>query len=402
MAIYYYPNSAKTITTAPYSTATNDIVVTNLSALYKLNKTIGLVWSSYTPSSADRGLTLPYIPGTTANQAPVAPSLITSVLAPTQTITQYQASSFTPVSVYGGSAVATSYSSLGTFVGYNVTISPSLPTGLNFSTSFGTQSILNSANATYYLYNTASVIISGTSTTSAAAQTYTITFTDSSGQTANASFVLTIVAGSAPLSVTGLVTTTQAYTQGVSISSLPTVSTQGGTGPLNYAISPTLPTGLTLSTTTGIVSGTPTVSSNLTSYTVTVTDRSTPAQQGTTSFSISVAANPPTSVLSIPTQTIIQGVNFTPFAPVAGSGGTAPLSYKITPSLPAGLVFTTSTGVISGPATAAQAATNYTVTVVDSLNQTSAQTFNLTVNALTPLTAIQTQPSYNLYNATPI
>jgi len=170
MAIYYYPNPSTTPSTTlkQYSTATNDIVVSGASAVVKLNKTLGLVWSAYSPSASDKGATIPFIPGTASGQAPVVPSLVATVLVANQTITSGQAANFAPVSIYGGSAVATSYQTSGTFVGYNISISPSLPTGLALSSTFATLNQLNPTNATYYLYNSASVKISGTPTSASA------------------------------------------------------------------------------------------------------------------------------------------------------------------------------------------------------------------------------------------
>ena len=49
------------------------------------------------------------------------------------------------------------------------------------------------------------------------------------------------------------------------------IDVRGNTAPLSYAVSPALPEGLSLNTTTGIISGTPTTQTPLTSYTVTVT-----------------------------------------------------------------------------------------------------------------------------------
>ena len=404
MAIYYSPNPSSTPSTSlkQYSTATNDIVVSGASAVVKLTKTLGLVWSAYSPSAADKGATIPYIPGTASGQAPVVPSLVATVLVSSQTITSGQAANFTPVSIYGGSAVATSYLTSGTFVGYNISVSPSLPAGLALTSTFTTVNQLNVTNATYYLYNSASVKISGTPTSASPSQTYTINFSDASGLTANASFTLAVLSNQNPLTVTGLLTTNQLLTQGVAVPNLATVSSQGGSGTLNYSISPTLPAGLSFSTATGVISGTPTSSASVVTYTVTVTDQSSPAQTASATFNLLVNANPPVATLAVPNRSLTQGVSFTAFTPVTGSGGTAPLRYTISPSLPNGLTFTTSTGAISGIPSAPLAATNFSIAVVDSLNNSANQTFNLTIVSLPLLSALQTQPSYNLYRSTPV
>jgi hypothetical protein len=76
---------------------------------------------------------------------------------------------------------------------------------------------------------------------------------------------------------------TNVFQKGVAITSLsPTVT--GGTV-TTYAISPTLPTGLAMSTSTGIISGTPTVLSSPTNYTVTASG----GTGGAGTFVISIA-----------------------------------------------------------------------------------------------------------------
>jgi hypothetical protein len=76
---------------------------------------------------------------------------------------------------------------------------------------------------------------------------------------------------------------TNVFQKGVAITSLsPTVT--GGTV-TTYAISPTLPTGLAMSTSTGIISGTPTVLSSPTNYTITATG----GTGGAGTFIISIA-----------------------------------------------------------------------------------------------------------------
>jgi sugar lactone lactonase YvrE len=62
-------------------------------------------------------------------------------------------------------------------------------------------------------------------------------------------------------------------------------------------------------------------------------------------------------------------------------------SYSITPTLPAGFSFNTSTGVISGNPTVAAAATNYAITASNNCGSTKTITLNLTVLSLCPSTS---------------
>ncbi len=75
------------------------------------------------------------------------------------------------------------------------------------------------------------------------------------------------------------------YTEGFAITSVLPTSTGGSVR--TYSISPALPTGLTLNTSTGQISGTPTVVSSTTSYTITATN---PAGSDTYSFNMQVAS----------------------------------------------------------------------------------------------------------------
>lgn len=68
------------------------------------------------------------------------------------------------------------------------------------------------------------------------------------------------------------------------------------------------------------------------------------------------------------------------FLPVTGSGGYGTLTYSIAPALPAGLNFSSATGMISGIPAAVSAATTYAVTVTDTIPATASATFSLAIN----------------------
>ena len=65
----------------------------------------------------------------------------------------------------------------------------------------------------------------------------------------------------------------------------------------------------------------------------------------------------------------------------AATGGTAPLSYALTPDPPAGLSFDAATRVLSGKPTEAAEQAAYTLTVTDAQNYTDELSFNITVQA---------------------
>jgi len=78
-------------------------------------------------------------------------------------------------------------------------------------------------------------------------------------------------------------------TAGTSVGSFIPVSFSGGAGAVTYSISPSLPTGLNFNTANGAITGTPTASSQTTTYTVTGTDASLNTSSGTFTLSIQSA-----------------------------------------------------------------------------------------------------------------
>jgi Bacterial Ig-like domain (group 3)/MBG domain/Putative Ig domain/NHL repeat len=178
--------------------------------------------------------------------------------------------------------------------------------------------------------------------------------------------------------------------EGHAITPFTPVTGSGGTAPLMYSVSPGLPAGLTFNTNTGAITGTPTVTSALMSYTVTVTDEN--GATAAASFSLTVSGGV-VAVQSIGVKTLMVYQAGTPFIPVTGSGGTAPLTYSVSPGLPAGLTLNANTGVISGTAIAVSAAASYTVTVTDANGATAAATFSLGVVQQASVTAVSANPA---------
>jgi hypothetical protein len=273
-------------------------------------------------------------------------TVVTATTAvPTTILTQnHVVTAFTPVTGGGGTAP----------LSYGV--APALPTGL--------------------LYNLTTGQITGTPTVASAATTYTVTVTDANGETATATFSLTV---SGAVSATTAVPTT-ILTEGHLATAFTPVTGAGGTAPLTFGVAPVLPAGLTMSTTTGQITGTPTVVSAATTYTVTVTDADNAT--ATATFSLTVNGSL-TATTAVPTTTLLADQPATPFTPVTGAGGTAPLTYGVAPALPAGLTMSTTTGQITGTPTVTTNATTYTVTVTDANGATATATFSLTVNSAT-------------------
>lgn len=166
--------------------------------------------------------------------------------------------------------------------------------------------------------------------------------------------------GTEPLSLTCPTGTAQV---GVPYSSSFTAT--GGTPPYTFAIiAGALPPGLTLNTSTGLVSGTPTAFS-IYSYTGQVTDSLGATQQTTCSIIVS----PPPLMLACPSSTSAVGTPYS--SALIATGGQPPYTFAIIAgSLPPGLALNTSTGVISGIPTS-NGNYPYTAQVTDSAANTA-------------------------------
>jgi formylglycine-generating enzyme required for sulfatase activity len=220
--------------------------------------------------------------------------------------------------------------------------------------------------------------ISGTAQTTAAAQTYRITVTDAAGAQSFKEFTLsvagplTVTAPSPNVASTALLPFTTAFPLG-----LRPVVGAGGTGSLTYSIAPALPPGLSFTTGTGAIIGTPQAASGPTTYAVTVSDQA--AAQETRTFVLTI--NPAMSTSQVvPTRVCTQNAACA-FTPISVAGGTGNKSFTVTPTLPSTMAMTAATGAIAGTPGSTLAATTFTVNIVDAVGATVTNTFTLTVNA---------------------
>jgi hypothetical protein len=127
-------------------------------------------------------------------------------------------------------------------------VSPSLPSGMSINSSTG--------------------VISGTPINSQSITSYTVTATNSVGNT-TATISITVSSVIAPSGLSYNSYTTAIPLISTSVSYSPTLS--AGTSP-TYSVSPSLPSGLSLNTSNGIISGTTPSTSNDTTYTITATN----------------------------------------------------------------------------------------------------------------------------------
>ncbi|MBI4465694.1 MAG: putative Ig domain-containing protein, partial [Acidobacteria bacterium] len=155
-----------------------------------------------------------------------------------------------------------------------------------------------------------------------------------------------------------------------------TLAATSGATPYTWSIaSGSLPAGLTLAASAGVISGTPT-GTGTNNFTVKVTDIN--SQAATKALSLTVNAPPP----SITTTALPSGTQNTAYsAMLTATNGTIPYTWSVVlGSLPVGLTLTSSTGVISGTPTGT-GTSNFTVQVADAISRTATKALSLTINA---------------------
>lgn len=237
---------------------------------------------------------------------------------------------------------------------YTVTSGSSLPAGLSLTTSG-------------VLYGTP---------TAAGDYSFNVTATDGGSATGGATPVRQTATATATLHVGAFALTSGTLpnaTQNVAYTTA--LQPMGGTTPYTFAVtSGSLPTGLTLNPTAGVISGTPT-GSGISSFSVTLTDAD--GRQVIATYKLAVLVP-----VTFSTATALPGtlVGTAYSTTVQATGGTGPYTYAVSAgsSLPAGLTLNSTSGAITGTPTAA-ASSSFGLTATDSVGGTGSATFTLVV-----------------------
>lgn len=216
-----------------------------------------------------------------------------------------------------------------------------------------------------------------------ATSTYIASGTDGLPLGADISAVLTATAGvttgGAGGSVPPSITTTSLPHGIVSSVYTATISAQG-TGAITFAtLSGSLPTGLSLAS-SGAITGTPSGSPGVSSFTVRATDAGTGL---TADQALTLTVDPAFTNVSITTTSpITAAVNGQTYDfAIVTAGGQAPFAWSVTSgALPAGLTLNATTGHVSGvPAVVTPAAFTFTATVTGSLGTSASKSLSVTV-----------------------
>ena len=223
-------------------------------------------------------------------------------------------------------------------------------------------------------------VLSGTPTT-AAGYTFVIRVTDANGQTSNTGsltptiYAMPALSGTLPAGSTGV-----AYNQ--------TLARTGGKTPFTYSISVgALPAGLSINTSTGAITGTPTTAGANT-FTVRVID--TLGNSATSAQSVTIVSQ--LTLTGTLNPTVILGSAYS--SSLTASNGTPAYTFDISVGvLPTGLSINASTGVISGTTNDATTR-NFTVRVTDAASNTATS-----AQSLTPAAALAWSVGYTATGA---
>jgi hypothetical protein len=135
-----------------------------------------------------------------------------------------------------------------------------------------------------------------------------------------------------------------------------------GTGQVvSWSVSPSLPAGISLDTSTGDISGTPTAITSSAVYTITATNSG-----GSDTTEVTIVVNDALPVITYSSTSYSLTKDVTMTSATATVTGGAVVTWSISPTtLPAGLAFETSNGTIWGTPTAISSSASYTVSATN-------------------------------------
>ena len=375
-----------------------------------------LLGTAYSQPVVATGGTSPYTFSLASGSGPLPPPLAINPTTGAITGTPSTAGAYTfTVQVSDSSTPAQSKTQALSISIYTVLILPSvtLPGGLA-NTAYSTALVAASGGTSPYTYslaggsgplppslalNTTNGLISGTPTTPGS-YPFSVQVKDSSSPAQTKVQALSITINSA----LGITSTSLANAViGTAYSAA--VTATGGTAPYTFSLatgSTAMPAWATLNASTGAITGLPALPAVTSTFTVQVTDASSPTQTKTQSLSITTY-----TALAINTTTLVNGVVGSSYnASVGVSGGTSPYTYSLVAgsgSLPPPLALNSYSGAITGTPTTG-GTSNFSVKVVDSSSpaQTQTQALGITINPLLSIntTVVPSGTVNSIYSAT--
>jgi large repetitive protein len=343
---------------------TYSVTVGSLPAGLSLNSSTGAITGTATGPSGAVNFTVQVKDSSTATPQ-------TNSKAMSITINQPPAPQFTTTTLPAdveGSAYSQTLALTGGLAPFTYSISSgALPAGLSLNASSGA--------------------ITGTATGPNGPASFTVKVVDSSNPVQSATQPLSIAVNLPPAPA---ITTVSLPSDVEGTAYNQTVVATGGLAPLAYSLSVgSLPAGLSLNSSTGAISGTPTGPNATSSFTVKVTDKSNPVQSASQALSIAVNLPPPPAIT---TSSLPGAVEFANYNQTVAATGFGTLHYSVSVgTLPAGLSLNAGTGAITGATSGPNATSSFTIQVTDSSNpvQLAAQPLSIAVS-LPPAPSITT------------
>ena len=173
--------------------------------------------------------------------------------------------------------------------------------------------------------------------------------------------------GATPIANLTYTTLSPVYTQGVAITANVAAILGSAT---RYDVSPALPLGLTLNAASGNITGTPSVAAASTAYTITAYGDSVWSTTASLNLTVNASVTAPTNLVYAPDSLgFKKDIAIAAWTPTVTGTVT---TWSINPALPAGLVFSTSTGAITGTPTVTTAFSgSFTVTAANGTGSTT-------------------------------